>query len=127
VATSGEFLVAAVTGAWSASRDEPGGCLSIGQVVSGMKVARARLGLRCGTWEPVAPMVRLAGGAVLAGGWSPKQEPRAAESVRGRVVTRGTGADRLVVAVKPGNAGGAKGTGRLDGLGGQPALAGRSR
>ena len=82
------------TGAWSASRDEPGGCLSIGQVVSGMKVARARLGLRCGTWEPVAPMVRLAGGAVLAGGWSPKQEPRAAESVRGRVVTRGTGADR---------------------------------
>jgi len=75
------------TGAWSASRDEPGGCLSIGQVVSGMKVARARLGLRCGTWEPVAPMVRLAGGAVLAGGWSPKQSP-ADPSVGTRYMTR---------------------------------------
>jgi RNA-directed DNA polymerase len=30
---------------------------------------------------------------------------------RGRVPTRGTGTDRLVVAMKPGNAGGAKGTG----------------
>jgi hypothetical protein len=37
---------------------------------------------------------------------------------------RGTGADRLVVALKPGNAGGAKGTGRLGLLGGQPVLPG---
>ena len=35
------------------SRDEPGGSLLTGQVVSGMKVARVWLGLRCGTWEPV--------------------------------------------------------------------------
>src|SRR5512144_1755644 len=114
------------TGGWSVPRDEPGGCLLTGQVVSGMKVARARLGLRCGTWEPVAPMVRPAGGATLACGWSPEREPQAAETARGRVATRGTGAGRLVVAAKPGNGGGAKGTGRPDGLGGQPAPAGRS-
>jgi hypothetical protein len=30
--------------------DEPGGCLLIGQVVSGTKVARARFRRRCGTW-----------------------------------------------------------------------------
>jgi hypothetical protein len=40
------------------SRDEPGGCLPTGQAVSGMEVARARLWLRCGTLEPVAPMWR---------------------------------------------------------------------
>ena len=37
------------------------------------------------------------------------------------------GTDRLVVAVKPGNAGGAKGAGHLGESGGQPARAGRSR
>jgi hypothetical protein len=37
-------------------RDEPGGCLLIGQVVSGMKAARAQSGRPCGTWEPVASM-----------------------------------------------------------------------
>jgi hypothetical protein len=52
---------------------------------------------------------------------------QAAETARGSVAMRGTGADRLVVAVRPGNAGGAKGTGRPDGFGGQPASAGRSR
>lgn len=35
--------------------DESGGCLLIGQVVSGIKVARAWSGLSCGTWEPVVP------------------------------------------------------------------------
>ena len=40
--------------------DEPGGCLLIGQVVSGVKVARAWSGLSCGTREPVAPRGRLA-------------------------------------------------------------------
>lgn len=33
---------------------------------------------------------------------------------------RGTGTDRLVVAVMPGNAGGAKGPGHLGMFGGQP-------
>lgn len=33
------------------SWDEPGGCLFIGLVVSGVKVARARLRLQHGTWE----------------------------------------------------------------------------
>ena len=31
--------------------DKPGGCLSIGLAVSGMKVARARSGLHSGTGE----------------------------------------------------------------------------
>ena len=41
------------TGVGNWLRDEPGGSLLTGQVVSGMKVARAWSGLRCGTWEPV--------------------------------------------------------------------------
>lgn len=36
------------------SRDGPGGCLFIGLVVSGVKVVRARLGLRHRTWELLA-------------------------------------------------------------------------
>jgi hypothetical protein len=43
--------------------DEPGGCLPIGQAVSGVEVARAWSGLRCGTCEPVAPRSRAASGA----------------------------------------------------------------
>jgi hypothetical protein len=39
---------------------------------------------------------------------------------------RGTGADRLVVAVKPGNAGGATGAGHPGSFGGQPPSGGRS-
>jgi hypothetical protein len=105
-------------------RDEPGGCLPIGQVVSGMEVARAWSGLLCGTCEPVVPRPRAASGAVLACGRAWKGGPQAAESVRGRVPMRGTGADRLVVAAKPGNAGGAKGTGRPGSFGGQPSQAG---
>ena len=35
--------------------DEPGGCLFIGQVVSGMEAARAWVRLLHGTWEPVVP------------------------------------------------------------------------
>ena len=104
------------TGVQSLPRDEPGGCLLTGQVVTGVKVARARFRHQHGTWEPVAPMV-------LARCWAgqPKGVPQAAETVRGRVPVRGTGADRLVVAVRPGNAGGAKGTGCPGSLGGQPA------
>jgi hypothetical protein len=37
------------TGAEVVFRDEPGGYLSTAQVVSGIKVARARLRLWCGT------------------------------------------------------------------------------
>jgi hypothetical protein len=32
--------------------DEPGGCLRIGQVVSGVEAARVWSGLSCGTCEP---------------------------------------------------------------------------
>ena len=53
--------------------------------------------------------------------------PQAANTVRGRVPSRGTGADRLVVVMKPGNAGGAKGTGHPGLLGGQPAWPGGAR
>ncbi len=53
------------TGVGKMPRDEPGGSLLIGQVMSGMKVARARFGLRCRTWEPVAPRPRAASGAVF--------------------------------------------------------------
>ena len=96
-------------------RDEPGGCLLTGQVVTGAEVARVRIGHRHETWEPVAP-------AVSAGWWTGRSTgvPQAAESARGRVPVRGTGADRLVVAVRPGNAGGAKGTGCPGSFGGQP-------
>jgi hypothetical protein len=96
--------------------EEPGGCLLTGQVVTGVKVARARFRHWHGTCEPVALLV-------LAGCWAgqPKGAPQAAETARGGVLARGTGADRLVVAVMPGNAGGAKGTGCPGWLGGQPA------
>ena len=104
--------------------DESGGCLLIGQAVSGVEVARAWSGLLCGTCEPAPrwggrPVERLwpAAGCL-------ERELRAAETARGRVAMRGAGADRLVVAVKPGNAGGAKGTGRPGLLSGQPRVAG---
>jgi hypothetical protein len=44
------------TGGCVCLRDEPGGYLSTAQAVPGMEVARARLRLWCGTWEPVAPI-----------------------------------------------------------------------
>jgi hypothetical protein len=103
-------------------RDEPGGCLLTGQVVTGVEVARARFRRWHGTWEPVAP-------AAPAGCWTgrPKGAPQAAETARGRVLVRGTGTDRLVVAVRPGNAGGAKGPGCPGLLGGQPVWPGGAR
>ncbi|MDQ3729539.1 MAG: reverse transcriptase domain-containing protein [Actinomycetota bacterium] len=58
------------TGVESLPRDEPGGCLLIGQAVSGVKVARAWSGLSCGTREPVAPTGRSASGAGVACGRS---------------------------------------------------------
>jgi hypothetical protein len=88
------------TGVESLLRDEPGGCLLIGQVVPGVKVARAWSGLWCGTREPVAPMGRPASGAVVACGWSSGARTPSSRSARGRVVMRGTGADLTVVAMK---------------------------
>jgi hypothetical protein len=104
------------TGVQLLLRDEPGGYLFTALAVSGTKVARARFRLRCGTWERLAPIVS-------AACWSSRREggPRAAETVRGRVPMRGRRADRLVVATKPGNAGGAKGTGCPGSFGDQPA------
>src|ERR687897_434024 len=111
------------TGAAFVSRDEPGGCLPIGQGVCGMEGGRAGSGRLCGTCEPVAPRRR---SAHWTSGPSDRwqREPQAAETARGRVVVRGTGAGRLVVAASPGNAGGAKGTGRPGSFGGQPPLVG---
>ena len=107
------------TGIQLLSRDEPGGCLSIGQVVTGVEVARARFRLQCGTWERLAPM----GSASC---WSGRREGelQAAETVRGGVPMRGRRADHPVVAVTPGNAGGAKGMGCPGSLVDQPAWPG---
>jgi hypothetical protein len=103
------------TGVQLLPRDESGGNLPTGQAVTGVKVARARSRHRHETWEPVAP-------AVPVGCWTGRWKGvlQAAESARGRVPVRGTGADRLVVAVRPGNAGGAKGAGCPGSFGGQP-------
>jgi hypothetical protein len=114
------------TGVEAVPRDEPGGSLLTGQAVSGMKVARARLWLRCGTWESVAPMARPATWRSIGPRPAEARTP-SGRTARGRVVMRGTGADRLVVAVKPGNAGGATEAGRPGSLAGQPSSGGRSR
>jgi hypothetical protein len=73
--------------------DKSGGCLFIGQVVSGMKVARARFRRQCGTRERLAPMLS----AGCWTGWR-EGEAQAAETVRARVPMRGRRADRLVGA-----------------------------
>ncbi len=66
------------TGVQLLSRDESGGYLFTAQVVSGIKVARARFRRWCGTWERLAPIMSTAC-------WSGRREgaPQAAESVRG--------------------------------------------
>jgi len=99
--------------------DRSGGCLFIGQMVSGMKVARARFRRQCGTRERLAPMS-------LVRCWTGRRkgEARAAETVRVRVLMRGRRADRLVVVMTPGNAGRAKGTGRPGSYDDQPAVPG---
>jgi hypothetical protein len=104
---------------------QPGGNLPTAQVVPGMKVARAWLRLWHETWEPGASKVAAGLGHRPAG--PSKGEPQAAETVRGRVPRRGTGTDCLVVATKPGNAGGAKRAGCSGSFGGQPPRGGRSR
>jgi hypothetical protein len=96
--------------------DEFGGCLRAARMVPGMEAARAWPGLSYGTCEPVASALRT--------GQSPWEgEPQAVDAVRGRVPSRWrTGADCLVVAVNPGNAGGAKGAGHPGLRAGQPSL-----
>ena len=108
------------------ARDQPGGYLLTAQVPSGMKVARAWLRLLHGTGESVVPR----GGwpvAEIARGRSRERVAQVVEATRARVAMRGTEADRFVVAMKPGNAGGAKGADHPGLLGGQPRLRGRSR
>lgn len=104
------------TGVQLLPRDGSGGSLLTGQMVTGAKVARARFRHWHGTWEPVAPVAP-------AGCWTgrPKGVPQAAVTVRGRVPVRGTGTDRLVVAVKRRNGRGAKGPGCPGPFGDQPA------
>lgn len=99
--------------------DESGGYLSTAPMVTGIKVARARFRLQCGTWERLAPIMP-------AGCWTGRREgePQTAETVRGGVPMRGRRADRLVVAMMPGNAGGAKETGCPGSFGDQPASLG---
>ena len=46
------------TGRESLARDKSGSNLLTGQMASGIKVARTRFRLLCGTWEPVTPMIR---------------------------------------------------------------------
>jgi hypothetical protein len=104
---------------------QPGGDLLTAQVVPGMEVARAWLRLWYETWEPVASNATVGLGERPAR--PSKGEPQAAETARGRVPTRGTGADCPVVVMKPGNAGGAKRAGCSGWLGGQPPQGGRSR
>jgi len=103
-------------------REESGRSLRTAQAASGIKAARTRLRLSCGTWEPAIPIWRRSGQRPDR---ARKGEPQAAETARGRVPTRDAGTDRLVVAMKPGNAGGAKGAGYPGLFGGQPQ--GRSR
>jgi hypothetical protein len=46
------------TGGESLLREKSGGNLFTAQAASGMKAARTRSRLLCGTWEPVTPMLR---------------------------------------------------------------------
>jgi hypothetical protein len=107
------------TGVRLLPRDESEGYLFTALVVSGMKVARARFRLQCETWERLAPIR-----SVLC--WRDRRQGglQAAETVRGRVPMRGRRADRPVVAVMPGNAGGAKGAGCPGSVDDQPEFPG---
>jgi hypothetical protein len=97
--------------------------LSTAPAASGIKAARARFRLPCGTWEPA---VSILGRSGRMSERTREGDPQAAETARGGVPKRGAGTDRPVVARKPGNAGGAKGAGYPGLFGGQPH-GGRSR
>ena len=99
--------------------DEPGGCLLTGLAVPGTKVARARFRLQRGTWERLAPILS---GRVLdrpARGRAPSSGNCEEQST-----DAGRRADHPVVAVMPGNAGGAKGMGCPGSFVDQPAWPG---
>jgi len=89
--------------------DELGGSLPTARVMAGMKAARAQLRRLCGTWEPSS---RCQG------------RPPSGGPTRSRVPMRDEGADGPVVAMKPGNAGGAKGPDTLAADMGQPVMGG---
>jgi len=86
------------TGSCSLPRDESGGCLFIGQMVSGMYAARAWVRLLHGTWEPVVlrsdQLVAFGLRLVFQGG------RQTDEAVRRELLLRGTGTDRPVVVLK---------------------------
>jgi hypothetical protein len=96
-------------------RGEPADCPDGVRHGGGASLARA-LARNVGTCRPDTVAARL--------GWWREGEPQADKTARGRVPMRGTGADRLVVATRPGNAGGAKGTGRPGLFDGQPECPG---
>src|SRR4051794_390696 len=96
-------------------RGEPADCPDGVRHGGGASLARA-LVRNVGTCRPDT--------AVGPGGRRREGEPQADKTARGRVPMRGTGADRLVVAVKSGNADGAKGTDRPGLFGGQPECPG---
>jgi len=98
--------------------DEREGNLCPAHVVSGMEAARAWFRRRCGTWEPVHRYSRHRGRR--------KGDLQAEETARGRVPMRSTGADHLVVVMKPGNAGGAKGVDHPGVVDRQPPRGGRN-
>ena len=92
--------------AWDEVRGVPAYCLSGDRHEGGASPAQA-LVRNVGTWCPDV-----------------KGELRVADPRGGRVPMRGTGADGSVVAKKPGNAGGAKGSNDLASGMGQPATGG---
>jgi hypothetical protein len=82
-------------------REEPGGCLLIGQVGVRHGWWRERGLGSCAELGNLSPRWDgLASGAVVACGWSSGARTPSSRSVRGRVVMRGTGADLTVVAMK---------------------------
>ena len=125
--TCRKFMGDIKTGGAIHLRDELGGDLFTAQAVSGIKVARAWSGRWCETWEPV---VSIASGRSLGLVEPPgcrEGGRQGAETLRRRVPMRNAGTDCPVVAVKPGNAGGAKGAAHLGSGSGQPPCGGRSR
>jgi len=92
--------------AWDEARGIPAYCPSGDRHEGGASPAQA-LVRNVGTWRPDA-----------------KGELRVADPRGGRVPMRGAGADGLVVAKKPGNAGGAKGSNDLAAGMGQPVTGG---
>ena len=107
---------------------EPGGKADPG-VVEGVPVYCLGGVRHEGGVSPVQALVRNVRTCRLdtPAGWLVTGEPQAAGTVRGRVPARGTGTDRLVVAVMPGNAGGAKETDHRGSVAGQPPSGGRNR